>query len=174
MLVGVHNLSRRTKTLRPGQTSEKSGNLEINDLDQIIGLNNDVTDCVPVDTIFPFLKNIPKPEVKKFTNYSVKRIKDLPRSSGLPIEEVLVSDHEGNTVANGESSDVETNDCSLSQQLGTKERELQLAIQKQERYQSTVQDVTARMERVQQKLANIGTSPFKNLDQQVKDQKVCM
>lgn len=59
----------------------------------------------------------------------------------------------------------------LQKQLGTKERELQVAIQKQERYQSTVQDVTARMERVQQKLASIGTSPFKNLDQQVKDQK---
>ncbi|KAH3846261.1 hypothetical protein DPMN_088560 [Dreissena polymorpha] len=59
----------------------------------------------------------------------------------------------------------------LQRQLGTKERELHVALQKQERYQSTVQDVTARMERVQQKLVPLGTSPFRNLDGQIAEQK---
>ena len=60
----------------------------------------------------------------------------------------------------------------FSLQLGTKERELQLAIQKQERYQSTVQDVTARMERVQQKLTGLGTNLYKDVEKQIKDHKV--
>jgi hypothetical protein len=168
MLVGNHNLSRRTKTLRPAQSlqSLNSGTNSNNSLDELANGGN-TKDEVPEDTIFPFLKNLPPPKVKKFTKYSVTGIKELPRSSGLQNDDNTVSD-----VENGESSDVENNNCSLSSQLGTKERELQLAIQKQERYQSTVQDVTARMERVQQKLASLGTSPFKNLDQQIKDQKV--
>ena len=171
MLVGNHNLSRRTKTLRPAHSLQTldSGTNSNNSLNQLT--NGNTKEEVPEDTIFPFLKNLPPPKVKKFTNYSVKGIKELPRSSGIVNEEDNVNEAE-NSAVNGDGSDVENNNCSLSSQLGTKERELQLAIQKQERYQSTVQDVTARMERVQQKLASLGTSPFKNLDKQIKDQKV--
>ena len=60
----------------------------------------------------------------------------------------------------------------FSPQLGTKERELQVALQKQERYQSTVQDVTARMERVQQKLIGVNFNPYKDMDRQMKDHRV--
>ena len=60
----------------------------------------------------------------------------------------------------------------FSPQLGTKERELQLAIQKQERYQSAVQDVTARMEVVQQKLLGVNFNPYKDMDRQMKDHRV--
>lgn len=164
--------------MRPAHTFDSPSDSEtevFNRLEELNPQNCEVSlDCDSVDRIFPFLKHLPIPIVKKFTNYSVKGIKELPRSSGLPPDEVATANGESNSAVNGESSDVENNNCSLSPQLGTKERELQVALQKQERYQSTVQDVTARMERVQQKLMNLGTSPFKNLDQQVRDQKVIL
>ena len=63
-------------------------------------------------------------------------------------------------------------ECDFSPQLGVKERELQVALQKQERYQATVQDVTARMEIVQQKLVGVSFNPYKDMDRQMKDHRV--
>ena len=63
-------------------------------------------------------------------------------------------------------------DSDFSPQLGVKERELQVALHKQERYQATVQDVTARMEIVQQKLSTVSFNPYKDMDRQMKDHRV--
>ena len=58
-------------------------------------------------------------------------------------------------------------------QLGAKEQELQVALQRQERYQQSVQDVTARMERVHSRMARgFPGGAMGNLDQQLKDYKV--
>lgn len=60
----------------------------------------------------------------------------------------------------------------VSQQLGAREHELQVALQKQERYQQAVQDVTLKMERTQSKLARTYPSSLADLDKQLKDYKV--
>ncbi|KAK3091079.1 hypothetical protein FSP39_016973 [Pinctada imbricata] len=59
----------------------------------------------------------------------------------------------------------------LQQQLGAKEQELHAALQKQERYQQSVQDVTSRMEKVNSRLSRGFPATFNNLDQQLKDYK---
>lgn len=178
MSVGVQNLSRRTRTLHPERVenevdlSENDNNIRTQkfiDFKPIIisnpiengSLNSDVD---KLDKIA---------HTRKYNNYSVTGIKELPLSSGLT-EDERDADSESDIKVNGETSDVDHSDSSVSIQLGTKERELQVALQKQERYQSTVQDVTARMERVQHRLASLGTTPFKNLDQQLAEQKVCL
>lgn len=170
MLAGVHNLSRRTKTLHPAKTFEKPPdfeNLEYN-LDDIVSSFKPTLNGIESPS-----EEIPsRPIVERYKNYSVKGIKELPCSSGIVVDEE--SDNDNENGINGDVSDSDCKDSNLSAQLGTKERELQVALQKQERYQSTVQDVTARMERVQQKLSALGSSPFKNLEQQVKEQKVIL
>jgi len=174
MSVGVQNLSRRTRTLRPEQkTSDSGDSSQVTDVEKFIDFKP-VVFAKPVGQVLSGasvdrLETIAKK--KKYNNYSVTRIKELPLSSGLTEDE---SESDANNNDKGGLSDGErcNGEPTLYSQLGTKERELQVAIQRQERYQSTVQDVTARMERVQQKLATLGTSPFKNLDKQMADQKV--
>lgn len=173
MSVGVQTLSRRTKTLRPAQTEHESDGFE----------------CIPTEKFIDFkpiiLNNLLSPKSsdsdvdkldkiieKKYKNYSVTGIRELPLSGGITEDENVDDGSDDTIKVNGESTDVDSSDASISSQLGTKERELQVALQKQERYQSTVQDVTARMERVQQKLVSLGMTPFRNLDQQIAEQKV--
>ena len=176
MSVEVQYLSRRTKTLCPAQTEsdseprDKVRSEKFIDFKPIIFNKSISTDSSQdVDKLDEIVH-------RKYNKYSVTGIKELPLSGGITEDEIIEDNEE--SIENGRkvngqcaNSDTDT-ETSLSTQLGTKERELQVALQKQERYQSTVQDVTARMERVQHKLAALGTSPFKNLEQQLSEQKV--
>ena len=57
-------------------------------------------------------------------------------------------------------------------QVANKERELQQALQKQEKYQQAVQELTAKMERAQISLARTPASVAADIDTQLKDYKV--
>ena len=57
-------------------------------------------------------------------------------------------------------------------QVSAKEKELQVALQKQERYQQAVQEMTAKMERAQISLARTPASVAADVDTQMKDYKV--
>ena len=57
-------------------------------------------------------------------------------------------------------------------QVVNKERELQQALQKQEKYQQAVQELTAKMERAQISLARTPASVAADIDTQLKDYKV--
>lgn len=175
MSVGVHNLSRRTKTLRPAALTEGSANHgESVGTEKFIDFKpiifNKLTESGLANGDVDKLDKIA--HRKKYNNYSITGIKELPLSGGIT-EDEKDEDTEESVKVNGDTSDVDTNsNASLCKQLGTKERELQVALQKQERYQSNVQDVTVRMERIQHRLSALGASPFKNLDQQISEQKV--
>ena len=56
--------------------------------------------------------------------------------------------------------------------MANKERELQQALQKQEKYQQAVQELTAKMERAQISLARTPASVAADIDTQMKDYKV--
>lgn len=175
MSVGVHNLSRRTKTLRPSAPADpESNHSESVRTEKFIDFKPIIfKKLIDPDSVNQDVDKLDKiAHRKKYNNYSVTGIKELPLSGGIT-EDEKDEDTEESVKVNGDTSDADSNsNTSLCKQLGTKERELQVALQKQERYQSTVQDVTARMERVQHRLSALGTSPFKNLDQQVSEQKV--
>ncbi|XP_076463745.1 nesprin-1-like isoform X2 [Babylonia areolata] len=59
----------------------------------------------------------------------------------------------------------------LQKQVSAKEKELQVALQKQEQYQQAVQEVTAKMERAQISLSRSPASAAANVDSQMKDFK---
>ncbi|KAL8590281.1 hypothetical protein ACOMHN_006397 [Nucella lapillus] len=59
----------------------------------------------------------------------------------------------------------------LQNQVSAKEKELQLALQRQERYQQAVQEVTAKMERAHISLARTPASVAADMDSQMRDYK---
>ncbi|KAK6181522.1 hypothetical protein SNE40_009358 [Patella caerulea] len=110
-----------------------------------------------------------------FTFNKIPQGPELPVPDSADQKSLSVSDLASSIDAgNNQLQELNNSWNSLQQQANDKEKELLIALEQQENYQKSVQDVTSKMEKIQSYLYQHQVNYFESLDDQMKEHKLML